>query len=241
MAHGINRSNEFFLNEAAPYRGRAPAPIAGKETENYRDLPTHERLARGIASEGIIVDHLRELGTVKVSGFQQDTRDKIDAFITFGGKDPSDPQFEVAEELAKKFPGEHSMQIKMRVTGADIGMEVLKDFDQNITGRDMIGGSELYVVRSGDGIGIFHAETLKAKVKALFATANRKELSAEKDKLKHNLWYYRANKTLTGLALSADVGQLRVTKGRNDGKEGARKLLAYIAFNSLTPVHILHV
>lgn len=252
MTHRIIRSNEFFLSEGTGYRGRDT--VAGSQEEDtgdYRDRPPGERYARGVVSEGITVEHLRQIGEVKVSSVQGDRYSKIDAFIRFGGKSPSDLYYQDAKMLERKHRGIYSVQIKFRTGGrSDIGIEVLKDFDRDfggnhLTGRDMIGDSELYAVRANNRIGLFFTRDLKNLVHKMYDAAEEETARQDKDKTTATGFYHVKTRPdgepNTGVIERINGAELRVTKGRGDKSEGVRKLLAYIPFDTVQPLYVLHV
>jgi hypothetical protein len=94
------------------------------------------RIKAGKQKEAIIIKTLRDKGVnVLDPTAHEDMHDKIDGWI-------------VDEDGTK-----HALQIKFRESGDDILVEIVKDWDKQIPGRDMIGLAEYYLVvnRHGDG------------------------------------------------------------------------------------------
>jgi hypothetical protein len=132
-------------------KDRVEAPI------NSKHLAVDDRLKAGWQAEDEIIATLRRFlgeNCFKPAGHSSDSDkfDKVDGYLTY----PSGRTYAV--------------QIKNREGGAgaragqDILVEVIKDFDNDIIGRDLTkkGKSELYICRTIDGK-IIIAETAKIK------------------------------------------------------------------------------
>lgn len=185
--------------------------------ESIRDLSYHKRVKIGRSLESPIVTQLETIGNVKPATLSQDKLDKIDGFINF---------FE-SSKLHKMFPNEESFQIKKRTqSGNDILFEIEKDFDSSVKGRDYIGKATFYIVHNDYNIGIFEKRYIQNIANDFLKNAS--------DELKKH-----QNDNYIGSVLRNNIGDLRITKGRNDGSEGFRKLILYIKFNAANPVALL--
>ena len=193
----------------------------------FKNLSTGERVRQGKEFERNILEELKHLGNVETSSFQEDTKFKLDGFITF-----TDPRFE-------NLKGKLAVQVKQRVqTGDDILFEVKKDFDKDIIGRDIKGESQIYVVCNRKGqIGVFETEKLKQKISNLVEKGSQK-LQEFKD---NNIVGGKTtrNGLSKGLVTEIDGAQLWITEGNPAFKEGERKLLAFINFETADPLAIL--
>lgn len=121
---------------------------------NYAD-----RIQAGREKESEVIDALKSKGlNIELPSQHQDMYDKIDGFI-----------------LTAKTQKRLSFQLKFREGGDDIIFEIIKDWDANVEGRDLVSKAELYVVVSRQGIiNIYQANDIKAKAKELLALADEK-------------------------------------------------------------------
>lgn len=112
-------------------------------------LPMHMRVTQGKQMEDLILESIRRIGVhITPANSFEDTRLKIDAWMTI------------------PFTGQQtSLQIKYRETGDDILMEVYKDWEKRVQGRDMVGKAEYYacVNRLGQGV-IVQVKDLKERL-----------------------------------------------------------------------------
>lgn len=202
---------------------RSPQPKA-----SIKDLPTKLRVNIGKQFENEIIQKLKTLGEVQLPSLQQDTRFKLDGFISF-----TDPRFVCFKQSV-------AIQIKQRVqTGDDVIFEVRKDFDADIIGRDLLGASEIYVVSNRQGeIGIFRTSLLKELVSNLLLKDTEK-LKAFKENEPSVSRSTTSNGLRKGLVSEIDGAQLWVTEGKPVFNEGERKLIAYIPFQIAGPIVIL--
>jgi len=114
---------------------------------NVTDYNT--RITLGKSNELNIINYLKSHGyNIELPTAHADMHDKIDGFII------------------PKSGGRLSFQLKFRESGDDIIYEIIKDWDNNIEGRDLISKAQLYVVVNRQGIlSIF--KTLDIKTKAI--------------------------------------------------------------------------
>lgn len=103
-----------------------------------KNLSRDERLQHGWQAEDEIISVLeRMVGSFRRPKGGQisfaDTQEKIDGYLTFPN----------GREL--------SVQIKTRQSGGDILVEVWKDFEKNVEGRDMKSKAAIYIVRDLSG------------------------------------------------------------------------------------------
>ena len=115
------------------------------------------RIALGKSQEPIIIDFLRSKGMkVDLPTANQDIKDKIDGFIL------------------PKAGGRISFQLKFRESGDDIIFEIIKDWNRNIEGRDLVSKAQLYVVVDRHGrLNIFNTKDIKAKARELLDLADK--------------------------------------------------------------------
>jgi hypothetical protein len=193
----------------------------------FKNLSTAERVRQGKEFERNILEELKILGNVETSSLQEDTKFKLDGFITF-----TDSRFE-------NLKGKLAVQVKQRVqTGDDILLEVKKDFDKDIIGRDIKGESQIYVVANRKGqIGVFETVKLKEKISTLLEKGSQK-LQEFKDNNVVGVKTTR-NGLTKGLVAEIDGAQLWVTEGNPAFREGERKLIAFINFETANPLTIL--
>lgn len=94
------------------------------------DIANYEtRIQCGKVREASIIIALRGVGlAVEASTPEQDKHQKIDGWLT------------------DRFGERHPLQIKFRENGPDIIFEIIKDFNLDIPGRDMICRAEYYFV-----------------------------------------------------------------------------------------------
>ena len=119
---------------------------------NYSD-----RIALGKQQEAFIIDFLKSKGyNIELPTSHEDMRDKIDGWIL------------------PKSGGKVSFQLKFREGNkTDIIFELIKDWDKNIEGRDLISKAQLYVMVDANGvINIYKVSDIKAKAKELLALAD---------------------------------------------------------------------
>jgi hypothetical protein len=134
---------QIMYKESLSLAGPAPKqkPI---QPGNSKNLAVDDRLKAGWQAEDEIVATLERFlgqGCFKPTGHSTgaDKYDKIDGHLTY----PSGRTY--------------SVQIKGREAGRgaqagkDIIVEVLKDFDRNVIGRDLKGSAQLYICRTIDG------------------------------------------------------------------------------------------
>ena len=114
------------------------------------------RIAMGKSQELYIIEFLRSKGyKIDEPTANQDIKDKIDGFIL------------------PKAGGRISFQLKFRETGDDIPFELIKDWDRNIEGRDLISKAQLYIVVNRQGkVIILKTDDIKNKAKELLAMAD---------------------------------------------------------------------
>jgi len=114
------------------------------------------RIALGKSRELEIIEFLRNKGYKIIEPTaNQDIKDKIDGFIL------------------PKAGGKLSFQLKQREGGDDIIFELIKDWDRNIEGRDLISKADLYIVVDRRGnISIISTKEIKAKARELLALAD---------------------------------------------------------------------
>jgi hypothetical protein len=120
---------------------------------NYDD-----RISAGKQQESFIISAMKARGfNIEIPNAHQDKYDKIDGFIL------------------PKAGGRLSFQLKQRESKNDIIFEIIKDWDQNIEGRDLISKAELYVIVDSTGLlNIYNVNEIKAKAKELLALADAK-------------------------------------------------------------------
>ncbi len=260
------RGNDFFLSEYSP-RVYKPAPrptpprkltsrilppqemlappekhgiirVGSDNTDLLKNMDEETRVMLGKVLESNLIKKLIPLGDIEVPTIQEDMYQKIDGFITF--KDP---------ELKSQFPNRTSIQIKKRTqSGNDIVFEVKKDFDRDITGRDMKGESVLYIVGQQDGtIGIFLTKYLK-QIALTLQEKSQKMLNIFLHKSSEELKELNISHTITdrlklpvGLLRYMNGAELRVTAGSPEKSygEGERKLIAFIPFRVGNPIKII--
>lgn len=193
----------------------------------FKHLSTAERVRQGKEFERNILQELKSLGNVETSSFQEDTKSKLDGFITF-----DNPKFEHLQ-------GKLAVQVKQRVqTGDDILLEVKKDFDKDIIGRDIKGESQIYVVCNRKGqIGVFETAKLKQKISELLDKDPQK-LQDFKNNAITGVKKTR-NGLSKGLVTEVEGAQLWITEGNPAFKEGERKLIAFIKFETTNSLAIL--
>ncbi len=107
------------------------------------------RVAQGKRMEDLILESIRRSGIqITPASSYEDMRLKIDGWMTIGPSEPPKP-----------------LQIKYRETGDDILMEVYKDWEKGVPGRDMVGKAEYYacVNRTGNGV-IVQVKDLKERL-----------------------------------------------------------------------------
>jgi len=159
------------------------------------------RIADGKAVEKKIISALRSNG-IKVEDptAHEDMHDKIDGWFVY--KDGT----------------RHSVQIKFRESGDDILFEIIKNWDANIIGRDLVSKAEYYLIVDRNGYGrLFNTQPIKLMAE--------KVLHFVKETLKLN-----ANRTTWEFA---NKWQAKITIDRAHGN---RKLMAY--FNPSTFVSV---
>lgn len=186
-----------------PDMGHTPNPenrnIPPTQRHDNRFQGINQRVTYGKGIEKQIFDSLVACGMkLREPSSSEDMYDKIDGWWDVGGR-------------------EEPIQIKYRDTGDDILFEVLKDFNRNIPGRDMVGKALYYAVlgRGGGQIVIVEVEEAKKKIKAA-------QTAAEAEGFDHRGNY----RTQDGL-------MLRV---RRDPQSGQEKLMAYIPVGILRNV-----
>ena len=216
---GFNPYDHVDLTKLTAEPTASPTPTVTPALTT--SLKRGTRVELGKAYESDIVKKLQKFGRIDLPSHQEDAKFKLDGFITFFNNDEN--------KIFSEFIGRRvSIQIKKRVqSGDDIPFEVNLDFDKNTIGRDQEGNSDLYIVSDREHrIGIFRTETVKEIVKNLLDRAI-------------NLEYFERNPDELGIVSRYAGAQLRVTKGsETDGREGRRKLMAFIPFGSANPIKV---
>ena len=125
---------------------------------NYDD-----RIHAGKERESFIIDAMIARGfKIERPTAHQDMKDKIDGFIL------------------PKAGGRLSFQLKFREHRSDIIFEIVKDWDRNILGRDLISKAELYVIVEPDGeLSIYNVKEIKDKANELLALADKNPVNQE--------------------------------------------------------------
>lgn len=155
------------------------------DTTNYT-----QRVAAGRSVERHIISQLRAQGVNLLDATdREDMYDKIDVWM-------------LGENGIK-----HSLQIKYREGGDDILVEIIKDIDMNIPGRDMQSKAEFYLIvnRSGEGR-LFETKDIKQLAQNLLEYFESVKSSTTNDRWKNTGW------------------ELKVTRDRAHGN---RKLMGY--------------
>lgn len=120
------------------------------------------RIAAGKAKEALIIDELRIKGlNIELPTASQDKYDKIDGFF-------------ITAKTQKRL----SFQLKFRESGDDVIFEIIKDWDNNIEGRDLISKAEVYIIVDRHGkVNMYSTKLIKDKAKELLdlADSNPKE------------------------------------------------------------------
>lgn len=160
-----------------------------------------QRVDAGKRIEKKILDALRAKGMkIEDPTSNQDIHDKIDGWW-------------FAKNSDKKYP----VQVKFRQSGDDILFEIMKDFDRNVTGRDMKSKSVLYLVADRHGrTRLFQTEPIKKKAQDILKMV-QDELSKDP---RQTRW----------------SGNGWEAKMQFDAAHGNKKLMAYFspnAFNAL--------
>jgi len=128
---------------------------------NSKHLAVDDRLKAGWAAEDEIIATLERFlgqGCFTPTGHSTgaDKYDKIDGYLKY----PSGRRFAVQIKGREGGKGAQA--------GKDIIVEVLKDFDRNVIGRDMKGSAQLYICRTIDGkIIIADADKVKGVARKL--------------------------------------------------------------------------
>lgn len=172
-------------------------PPTQRHDNRFQDINSRVNYGKGIEKQ--IFDSLVTCGMkLREPSSSEDMYDKIDGWWDVGGR-------------------EEPIQIKYRDTGDDILFEVMKDYQRNIPGRDMVGKALYYAVlgRGGGQIVIVEVEEAKRKIKTAMAAAEAEGFD--------NRGNYR---TQDGL-------MLRI---RRDPQSGQEKLMAYIPVGILRNV-----
>ena len=143
----MNFNEWLFINEARGAFGKQQTPYAGLNSKNYMNHAPNQpnqtssnrrddnrfqridqRVQYGKSIEQQIFQSLIKCGLkLREPSSKEDMYDKIDGWWTT-------PQ------------GEVPIQIKYRDTGDDILFEVMKDYEKEVPGRDMIGRAVYYAV-----------------------------------------------------------------------------------------------
>lgn len=119
-----------------------------------KDKRIEDRLTDGWAAEDQIINVLKttvgRFDKPKGGHSIADKFDKIDGILTF-------PNRRV-----------ETVQIKARQNGNDVLVEVLKDYERNVPGRDMLTKAKIYVVRDMSGrIILIKTEQIKSYIKEM--------------------------------------------------------------------------
>ena len=118
---------------------------------NYND-----RITLGKQQEARIIDFLKTKGyNIQLPTASEDKYDKIDGWFL------------------PKSGGKLSFQLKFREGGDDLPFELIRDWDRNIEGRDLISKAQLYVVVNRSGrLSIYKTSEIKAKAQELLKLAD---------------------------------------------------------------------
>jgi hypothetical protein len=119
---------------------------------NYDD-----RITLGKQQEAIIIHFLKSKGyNIQLPTPNEDKNDKIDGWFL------------------PKSGGKISFQLKFRENGKkDIIIELIKDWDNNIEGRDLKSKAQTYVIVDADGkLSIYRLDEIKTKAKELLKLAD---------------------------------------------------------------------
>lgn len=169
------------------------------QRHNNRFQNINKRIIYGKGIEKQIFNSLIACGMkLREPSDNEDMYDKIDGWWNIGGK-------------------EEPIQIKYRDTGDDILFEVMKDYKNNISGRDMVGKAIYYAVlgKSSGQIIIVEVEEAKRKIKTAITAAKAEGFDDSGN--------YRTQEGL----------MLRI---RRDPQSGQEKLMAYIPVSILRNV-----
>jgi hypothetical protein len=155
------------------------------------DMAFDDRIAKGKGVELLIVAELRKQGVVFINPTpDEDMHQKIDGWI-------------IGEDGVRR-----SVQIKYREKGDDIIIEIIKDINRNLPGRDILSKADLYLLvnRLGEG--------------RLFDNIPLKEMALKM------LKYYHAVKEMAWTEeWSSNEWDLKL---RNDRSHGNKKLIGFI-------------
>lgn len=173
------------------------APATQRHDNRFQGI--NQRVTYGKGIEKQIFDNLVACGMeLREPSSSEDMYDKIDGWWNRGGK-------------------EVPIQIKYRDTGDDILFEVMKDYNRNIPGRDMVGKAVYYAVLARTGGQIVVVEVAEAKQHIEDAVAAAQQEGFDE----------RGNyRTRSGV-------MLRI---RRDPQSGQEKLMAYIPVSILRNV-----
>lgn len=180
---------EFLEATSGPYNLGSPT--------SHRNMGIDDRLKHGWAKEdyilGVLGNFFGHENVQRPQGGQSstaDTRDKIDGYV--------------------KFPSGNTLaiQIKSRESGDDILVEVYKDYERKVAGRDMVTKAQVYVVLdpSGTNIYLIPVEKIKTVVNQMVKQWEQQQ------KLGKNV-------------LDTPSGTIRLQRG---DIMGAMKLMAYL-------------
>lgn len=125
---------------------------------NYDD-----RISAGKERESFIIDAMIARGfKIERPTAHQDMKDKIDGVIL------------------PKAGGKLSFQLKFREHRNDIIFEIIKDWDRNILGRDLISKADLYVIVEPNGeLNVYATKEIKDKAHELLALADKNPVNQE--------------------------------------------------------------